>query len=416
MNDGIDLRRGVERAVGQLRHRSEQETWERSLHGARWLLEQDLAVIDDYRRSGTRPAFHGYEASTFSQNGEDGILQRIVDCVGAGTKTFVEIGAADGSENCTRNLAEQGWGGIWVEGDPERAAIAAKLPAARNVTVVAEFVSVANVVRLLRDAGASTEFDLLSLDIDGNDYWVMRELLSVFRPRIVVAEYNGSCRYPWTTPYREVRSWDRSWDFGCSLALEAQLMERSGYRLIGCDGVGVNAFYLRGDVDPGALAVGTAGDFYVPPIHRPGTLGHPRISPIPERDPVPLTPSELNRVELRSSRLVGPDVRGPGELAFVVANVVNGSGREIASSGEHPVYLAYRTLCLDRPGFDMGEPARAPLSSVVAAGQARPSAVEVSLPVVPGEYAVVPTLVQEFVSWRTAKPTEAITVTIEATA
>jgi len=400
------------RLAGTVRHDLEQEAWQRSPALARRLLTRDLETIDRYRSSGRTPAFFGHEGSTFSQNGEDGILQWIFDCVGETSRYFVEIGAADGSENCTRNLAEHGWSGVWIEGSPELATQARALPVAQRIKVVDAFITTSNAVTLLSDAGVPTQFDLLSLDIDGNDYWVMERLLGAFRPRVIVAEYNGANRFDWASPYLDVRDWDRSWNFGSSLSRQVSLMEHFGYRLVGCDGVGVNSFFVRGDVSLGGLVPGSAAEHYVPPVHRPGTLGHPRSSPLTSEPIHNLSSDELAEVKLRDTALVGLDHRGPGERVFVITMVDNRSSGVLASVGDQPVYLTYRTLCLDQPGFAMGEPARAPLASVIHAGERRPSAVQAILPVVPGEYSLVPTLVQEFVSWRTADPKEGVRVIV----
>ena len=66
-------------------------------------------------------ALHTRERRHYSQNGEDGILERIFGLVGTTNRFLVEIGASDGEENCTRSLVEAGWSGIWIEADSERA-------------------------------------------------------------------------------------------------------------------------------------------------------------------------------------------------------------------------------------------------------------------------------------------------------
>src|SRR5439155_21407424 len=138
--------------------------------------------------------------------------------IGAAEKFFVEIGASDGTENCTRNLAEQGWRGVWVEADPV-AAGQARAVAPQGVTVVASGVTRNNVTGILRDAGVPPAPDLVVVDIDGNDWWVLRSLLQSFTPRVLVAEYNATFRpgHWWVMRYRENRSWDHTFRHGASL-------------------------------------------------------------------------------------------------------------------------------------------------------------------------------------------------------
>ena len=92
------------------------------------------------------------EARQYSQNGEDGILEWIFDRVGTTNRSFVEIGAADGEENCTRNLLESGWTGIWVEAEPEQA-VRARHVAPERVVVVDARAEPATIAATLRAPG-----------------------------------------------------------------------------------------------------------------------------------------------------------------------------------------------------------------------------------------------------------------------
>ena len=148
---------------------------------------------DERRRRGTSDPNRLVvaERSRYSQNGEDGIIATLIERVGPGDRTFVEVGAADGSENCTRALVEDGWSGVWIEGDADKAAAARAVVADRPVVVVDAYVDAANIAGLLDDAGAAAEPTVLVVDIDGNDYWVLAEVLGRYRPRVVAAEYNA---------------------------------------------------------------------------------------------------------------------------------------------------------------------------------------------------------------------------------
>jgi hypothetical protein len=129
------------------------------------------------------------ERRIHSQNGEDGIIEALLSQIGITDRSFVEIGADDGRENCTRQLVGSGWSGVWIEADPRKAE-ASKAFAGSKVRVLAAAVRRDNVVRLLHAAGVPPAPDLLVLDIDGNDWWFLDALLHEYHPRVVVVEYN----------------------------------------------------------------------------------------------------------------------------------------------------------------------------------------------------------------------------------
>jgi hypothetical protein len=91
--------------------------------------------------------------------------------------------------------------------------------------------------------------DLLVVDIDGNDYWVLASILSEYAPRVVVVEYNASWPPPveWVMSYAPAHVWDGTRYFGASLTSLAKLGTAHGYSLVGCDPSGVNAFFVRDD-------------------------------------------------------------------------------------------------------------------------------------------------------------------------
>jgi hypothetical protein len=402
-----------ELGIGGERQRREESAWE-TLEGARALLIGDLTVLEQHVNSKAPGRFDGIARSVHSQNGEDGIIEHLTSLLGISEGTFVEIGAADGEENCTRLLAEHGWSGIWFEADGALAARAARLSFPGEVRVVEAMVEPDNVLELLRGAEVPEDLDLLSVDIDGNDYWVLRAVLEGgHRPRLVIAEYSGDHRWEWVSAYRRGRSWDRSWDFGASLPAQRRMLESFGYTLVGCDPVGVNAFYVRSDLASTPGVGPDRSELYVAPSHRPATLGHPRSSPLADPERIGRsTAGDLALVDLTDAELVRPAERHPGERAYIVVNVHNGTPHLLASDGPEPVYLSYRMIRLDGPTGPLGEPLRSPLASVVEPGSTRPSAVEVPLPDTTGEHLIIPTVVQEFVAWRTAKPHEGIIVSI----
>jgi hypothetical protein len=222
---------------------------------------------------------HGYRC--FSQFEEDGILDEIFRRIGATNRFFVEFGVGNGLENNTLALLLAGWSGLWIEADePSLAHIRGEFRevleegrlAARGALVTPE-----NIEALLHEGGVPAEPDLLSVDIDGNDYWVWRAI-GRFRPRVVVIEYNAtlgrSARL--TAPYDAAARWDGTTRFGCSLGALEDLGRDKGYALVGCTLAGVNAFFVREDcLAEHFLPPYTAAQHFEPPRYGPGGAGHP---------------------------------------------------------------------------------------------------------------------------------------------
>jgi hypothetical protein len=190
-----------------------------------------------------------FERKVLSQNAEDGILHEILFRIGA-DRYFVEFGVGDGSECNTALLSlHYGWRGLVIEADTESANRLRERYRERPVTVRSEFVTRESIVQIFRAAGVPEEFDLLSIDIDGNDFWVW-EALDAYRPRVVIIEYNASIppdRF-WVMRYDAAYIWKKTLYYGASLRALAYLGQKKGYALLGTDSAGVNAFFVRRDL------------------------------------------------------------------------------------------------------------------------------------------------------------------------
>jgi hypothetical protein len=222
-------------------------------------------------------ALRAAELRVHSQNGEDGILAWLVDRIGATSREVVEFGIGDGSECCAANLVLSfGWSGVLLEADPGGASSAEARFRERvgdRVVVVNTFVEPDNVNALLGEQ-VSPVFDVLSVDVDGNDYWIL-EALHAVRPRLIVIEYNASfgpdrsVTIPYIQGFDRYRAHPSGFYYGASLAAFARLGERKGYVLAGGDSRGVNAFL----VDAEAAAAGgiepvAPGDAFSPLFER----------------------------------------------------------------------------------------------------------------------------------------------------
>jgi hypothetical protein len=197
----------------------------------------------------------------WSQNGEDGITLALLLEAGIATRRFVELGCGTNGGNSGFLCNELGWDGLMVDGSAANVEVLnAQLPPGR-VKVVEAWLTADSVDALIREHGFSGEVDVLSIDIDGNDYWLWERITSI-SPRIVIVEYNSAFG-----PDRAVVvPYDPGFErcsveggaglyYGASLAALTELGKRLGYRLICIEPRGVNAYFLRNDVAPHVPAV-----------------------------------------------------------------------------------------------------------------------------------------------------------------
>lgn len=216
------------------------------------------------------------EFRVFSQWGEDGIIQFLTRRVAIENKIFVEFGVQDYLESNTRFLvAKDNWTGLVIDGSPENVEKIRRSELYWRHTLLAEcqFVTSENINAIIRAAGISGDIGLLSVDIDGNDYWVW-QAIDIVMPRIVIAEYNarfGADRAV-SVPYdpqfvREQAHYSMIY-YGASLAALARLGDAKGYALVGCNSAGNNAFFVREDVRPANLPRLTAREAFVQPSFR----------------------------------------------------------------------------------------------------------------------------------------------------
>ncbi len=226
---------------------------------------------------------HRFEQQVFSQNGEDGALAEIFRRIGTTDRRFVEVGVGDGLENITVFWLAQGWEGCWLEGDEKSVAQIREhfwQPLAKGSLVLRQaFISAENIGSLFTELKVPPEFDLFSLDIDRNTWFVWRALKD-YRPRVVVMEYNASwpAAVDWTVEYRPELVHNCTAYMGASLKAYERLGAELGYALVGCDLGGINAYFVRRDLCGDKFAAPfTAENHYEPPryflLRRDG---HPR--------------------------------------------------------------------------------------------------------------------------------------------
>jgi hypothetical protein len=191
-----------------------------------------------------------YELRVFSQNGEDGVLAEILRRSGAPGRWFVEFGAGDGVENNCAVLADVlGWHGLFMDaGEAQFARLAHRYAANPRVITARAMVTPEAIDGLLDAHGVPPEPDVLSIDVDGSDYWIW-EALTSRRPRVVVIEYNGALEPARRLVQpRDAGPWDETEFYGASIGALEALGVAKGYRLVHCEMTGNNAFFVRHDL------------------------------------------------------------------------------------------------------------------------------------------------------------------------
>jgi hypothetical protein len=193
-----------------------------------------------------------FEYSVFSQNGEDGVICELLRRIGEGNGWFVEFGIETGVEgNCVFLAEARGWSGLFMEGADSYDALAHRWSGRTAVSTVKAIVGPDNINDLLDAEEIPDEPTVISIDIDGNDYYVWRALER--RPRLLIVEYNASL--PLDSDERLVQPradgvglFEGTNFFGASLGALEALGAEKGYRLVHTDLAGVNAFFVRDDL------------------------------------------------------------------------------------------------------------------------------------------------------------------------
>jgi hypothetical protein len=224
-------------------------------------------------------ALKNAEFKVHSKHGCDGLLLYIFSKIGVTNYTFVEMGIENGRECNTANLALNfGWNGLLIDANKEWVLSAQKYydeqlgSMKKNVRVAECFVTAESITPLLDTHHVRGEIDLLSIDIDSNDYFVWKSITTI-NPRVVVIEYNASfglhsitMKYNPEFHFQEVYK-EAPLYFGASLPALTKLGKEKGYRLIGCDTNGHDAYFVRNDIAEGIFTeLSPEEAFYANPL------------------------------------------------------------------------------------------------------------------------------------------------------
>lgn len=224
---------------------------------------------------GFYPKIHETGFRIFSQFEEDGLLLYLFSLIGMTNKTFLEIGADDGlNSNCANFYFNFGWRGTFIDGNSkaiERGKrFYSRYPHEWNYqpTFVSSKVNAENINDLVKNSGLNGEIGLMSIDIDGNDYWVWKAL-EVVEPQVVIIEthnefglenivvpYDPDYFYPGKHPLYH----------GASPKAMTKLASEKGYRLVGANDLGFNFIFLKEGLIP---------ESQLPTVAPADLLGHP---------------------------------------------------------------------------------------------------------------------------------------------
>jgi SAM-dependent methyltransferase len=179
------------------------------------------------------------------------VIAEILSRIGITNRCFVEFGVESGREgNCVLLADVMGWSGLFIEaGEDFHAQLARKYAANQRVTTLRAAVTPENVQELFGRGGVPPEPDVISIDIDGADYWVWESMLD-YRPRLVVVEYNAALPpgRRLVQPREHAGAWTGTDYFGASLDALVALGASKGYRLVHTELAAINAFFVRDDL------------------------------------------------------------------------------------------------------------------------------------------------------------------------
>ncbi|MBA3721548.1 MAG: class I SAM-dependent methyltransferase [Parachlamydiaceae bacterium] len=182
-----------------------------------------------------------YEKKVYSQNGEDGVLVELFNYIKPDHKYFVEFGVESGSQCNTRLLrTKYQWNGLMMDGSHANA----------EINLHQELITAENINTLFDKYKVPYNLDLLSIDLDFNDFYIWNAISPDYKPKVVVIEYNASHlpEEDKIVEYDSQGKWDYSNYFGASILAMARLGNKKGYSLVYADNNGVNLFFVRNDL------------------------------------------------------------------------------------------------------------------------------------------------------------------------
>ena len=215
--------------------------------------KQIILHLEALRREGGVENIHSTEFKVFSQWGEDGIIQWIISKLPSSKPIFIEFGVANYQESNTRFLLmNNNWKGFIIDGSKANidSVKARDFYWRHDLTAVDAFVNKDNINSLFKENGFTGDIGILSIDIDGNDYWVW-DAIDCVNPQVIICEYNSvlgaekTVVVPYEANFERTKAHYSNLYWGASLRAYELLGKKKGYSLIGCNSAGVNAFFVK---------------------------------------------------------------------------------------------------------------------------------------------------------------------------
>ena len=212
-------------------------------------LRQEIESIKKKEFKKDKKNLIPYGFKIYSQSDEDGIINEIFKRIGTTNKRFLEFGV-NSTDNNTTFLLLNGWTGGWLEASNSQVIRIKKkyevLLKKNKLRIYKKKITAENINKIIKSINFKGVIDLLSIDIDGNEVYLLNKL-SQIKPRVIIVEYNA--KFP--PPIRKCIKYDPKfiWKyddyFGTSLQLLADNLKNFGYVLVGCNILGVNAFFIK---------------------------------------------------------------------------------------------------------------------------------------------------------------------------
>jgi hypothetical protein len=216
------------------------------------------------------------EFGVFSQFGEDGIIQYLLQFVPIKNKTFIEFGVEDFFEsNCRFLMMKDNWRGFVVDGSKTNIKRLSKsyFYWMYDLQAKQSFITKENVNTILGESGFDSDLGILSIDIDGVDYFVW-DAINFYKPRILIMEYNANLggerkiTIPYRADFQRTKAHSSNLLWGSSLAALDHLSRKKGYGLVGVNSSGNNAFFVREDLITDPLTQLDAMEAFKPSLYR----------------------------------------------------------------------------------------------------------------------------------------------------
>lgn len=212
-------------------------------------------LSNSLRSMNSLSSIHDVEFSVFSQWGDDGIIQWLVQNIDFPNSTFIEFGVEDYRESNTRFLMmNNNWSGLVMDGSKINIETieSSEYFWKYNLQAKSAFITKENINDILASYQFHKDIGIFHIDIDGNDYWIWKEI-SVISPIVVVIEYNSvfgnerSITIPYEPSFRRTEAHSSNLYAGASLPALYRLGKIKGYKFIGCNSAGNNAYFVRKD-------------------------------------------------------------------------------------------------------------------------------------------------------------------------